>query len=175
MNPRGPGQLRQAHDGILHFSRRHHHQIRQLVDNDDDLRHPRQFLPVHFSGSHQFVHLFIVAFYIPDAGLRKLLIAVRHLRHCPVQRPGRFFRVRHDRNEQMRNPVICTELHHLRVDHDQLHLRWLRLIKNTHDQRVDADGLTGTGRSGDEQMRHLCQVCYHNLPADIFTDRKCQL
>ena len=74
----------------------------------------------------------------------------------------------------MRNSIICTELHHLRVDHNQLDLRRLRLIEDTHDQGVDADRLTGTGRSGDQKMRHLGQIGHHDLPADILTHGKSQ-
>ena len=63
-----------------------------------------------------------------------------HFRNSPVQRTGRFLRICDYRNEQVRDPVIYTELHHLRIDHDQTHLIRCRLIKDADDQRIDADG-----------------------------------
>ena len=37
MNARGPRHLRDAGDGHLHVRRRHEHQVRQFVDDDDDV------------------------------------------------------------------------------------------------------------------------------------------
>lgn len=38
MHPRRPGHLSQAYDGILHLAGRGHHQVGQLVDNDENKR-----------------------------------------------------------------------------------------------------------------------------------------
>ena len=44
------------------------------------------------------------------------------------------------KEKYLRDPVIYTELHHLRIDHDQTHLIRCSLIKDADDQRIDADG-----------------------------------
>ena len=44
MYPRGSRKLGQTADGILHLARCNHHQIRKLVDDDDDLRHLLRFV-----------------------------------------------------------------------------------------------------------------------------------
>ena len=47
------------------------------------------------------------------------------------------------------------------------------LYRHTHDQRVDADGFSGTGRTGNQKMRHLCDIRNDCLSSDIFSDGKC--
>ena len=39
MNACRTRKLRQTADRILHLTRSHHHQIRKLIDDNDDLRH----------------------------------------------------------------------------------------------------------------------------------------
>ena len=45
---------------------------------------------------------------IPDILLGKQLIPLHHLSDCPVQSACCFFRVRHDRDQQVRNSIIDT-------------------------------------------------------------------
>jgi len=51
------------------------------------------------------------------------------------------------RDQQMRNAVIDTQFHDLRIHHDQLHIIRMRLVQNTHDQRIDTYRLSGSCRS----------------------------
>ena len=113
-------KLCQTADGFLHLSRGNHHQISQLVHNNNDLgklvrRRRIPFRPLFF-------HLFIVALQIPDVVIRKLLIAICHFGHTPVQSGRRLLGIRNHGNQQMGNTVINTQLHHLRVNQDQLYL-----------------------------------------------------
>ena len=173
MQSRCSRQLSQATDGVLYLTRGNHHQICQLVDNDHDLW---QLLRCRRIVSHTgSLDLLVVALQITHTVFGKFIIAVGHFRDCPVQRTGRFFRVGDDRNEQMWNTIVNAQFYDLRVDHDQLDILRLCLIENAHNQRIDADGFSGSGRSRDQKMRHLCDICHNGLSADIFSDGKRQI
>ena len=74
----------------------------------------------------------------------------------------------------MGNAIVCTQLDHLRVDHNQFDLIRRRLIKQAHNQGINTDGFTGTGRSRDQQMGHLGDIGHHNFARDILAHRKGQ-
>ena len=76
------------------------------------------------------------------------------------------------RDQQMRNTIIYTQLYHLWIHHDQLHLIWLRLIENTHDQSIDTHRFPRSCSTGNQQMWHLTYICDNCFPSDIFTDGK---
>ena len=156
-------QLGQTADRILNFSRRNHHKIRKLVHDDHDLRHLLRCL---FSLRDPHIgNLFVIFSKITYPIFRKGIVTTGHLGNSPVQRTGRFLRICDHRNEQVRDPVIYTELHHLRIDHDQTHLIRCSLIKDADDQRIDADGFSGAGCSGDKKMRHLAISATTGFPA----------
>ena len=71
------GKLRQTADRILHFSRSHHHKIRQLVYDDYDLRNMRR-RSLSLRDLHS-LYLVIVFFKIPHMKLRKGVVAAHHL------------------------------------------------------------------------------------------------
>ena len=166
-------QLGQTADRILNFSRRNHHKIRKLVHDDHDLRHLLRCL---FSLRDPHIgNLFVIFSKITYPIFRKSIVTAGHLGNSPVQRTGRFLRICDHRNEQVRDPVIYTELHHLRIDHDQTHLIRCSLIKDADDQRIDADGFSGAGCSGDKKMRHLGNICHYRFSGNILTCCKGQL
>ena len=72
----------------------------------------------------------------------------------------------------MRNAVVVAQLDHLRVYHDEADLLRGRFIEQRDQHGVDADRFTGTGRTGDQDMRHLCDIRNDCLSSDIFTDGK---
>ena len=74
----------------------------------------------------------------------------------------------------MRDPVINRKLHHLGVDHDQLHILRRGSVDQAHDHGVDAHGLTGAGLAGDQKMGHFCQIRHHRLAADVLSHGKGQ-
>ena len=74
----------------------------------------------------------------------------------------------------MRNAIINAEFHDFRVDHDELYILRLGLVKKTHDDRVDADRFTGTGRACNQKVRHPGNIGYHRLACDIFSGCKGQ-
>ena len=72
----------------------------------------------------------------------------------------------------MRNAIINAEFHDFRVDHDELYILRLGLVKKTHDDRVDADRFTGSRCTCNKKMRHLGNVSHNNLSGNIFTNCK---
>ena len=167
------GKLCQTADRILHFSRRNHHQVGKLVHDNDDLRQFFRFFAVFIR--RQLGNFRIVAFHIAHVEFRKFVITVCHLRNRPVQSSGSLFRVCDNRDKKVRNAVINRKLNDLRVDHDQFDVFRFCLINNTHNQRVDADRFTGTGRTGDQKMRHFRDICDDRLTGDVFSDSKGQI
>ena len=90
--------LRDAADRVFHVARRDHHQVGQLVDDDEDVRHlfgHREPVLADAPGAHGFV----VRVDLALAVLREVLVAVLHLTHDPAQRIGRALRVRDHRRE----------------------------------------------------------------------------
>ena len=77
MDARSPGKLCQTTDRILHFSRGHHHKIRQLVYNNYNLGNMfRRSLSLRDLHS---LYLVIVFFKIPHMKFRKSVVAAHHL------------------------------------------------------------------------------------------------
>ena len=148
MDTRRARQLRQAADGLFHLARGDHHQVCQLVDDDDDLAH---LLFVLADGV-------VVALDVAHAHRLKALVAVLHLNDRPAERRGGLFRVGDDRHQQVRNAVVNGKLDDLRVDENELDLVGVCAVDDGVDDRVDAHGLTGTRRARDEHMRHLRHV-----------------
>ena len=131
MNARRSRQLCQTADRFLNLSGRYHHQIGKLVHDNDDLRHLRGSI-LRAALLHG-LYLLVIALDVSHIIVRKFPVPVFHLRHAPVERCGCLFRIRDNRNQQMWNPVIYTQLNDLRIDHNQLHIVRVRLVQNTHD------------------------------------------
>ncbi len=58
----------------------------------------------------------------------------------------------------MREGVVLLEFDHLGVDHDEAELVGGELEEEGGDDGVDADGFSGTGGAGDEDVGHLGEV-----------------
>ena len=71
----------------------------------------------------------------------------------------------------MGQPVVLAHLDPLRVDEDHPHLVGRGPHEDRRDERVEAAGLAGASRTGDEQVRHRRQVHQHGLAVDVPTDR----
>ena len=166
MHACGTRLLRDAADRVLDLLRRDHHQIGKLVDDDDDLRQHLILLGsrgLTLCGGRLRLRLFrahevVIADQIAHLMICEQLVAAFHLADRPVERTGRLLRVGYDRNEQMRNAVVVAQLDHLRVYHDEADLLRGRFIEQRDQHGVDADRFTGTGRTGDQHMRHLGDV-----------------
>ena len=163
MHTGGTGHLRQAADVILDVLGGGHHQVRQLIDDNDDLRHGPKLLP---RGGQT-----VIALQVAGAGGGEHLVAVEHLPDRPAQRAGGLFGVGDDRHQQMRNAVVAAQLHHLGVDHQQLNLLGRGLVQQADDDGIDADRLAAAGGAGDEQVRHFGQIRQADASGDILAQR----
>lgn len=65
------------------------------------------------SGTRILATFFVIFSKITYPIFRKGIVTAGHLGNSPVQRTGRFLRICDHRNEQVRDPVVYTELHHL--------------------------------------------------------------
>ena len=176
MHAGGTCKLCDTTDGVLDLLARNHHEVGELIDDDDDLRQLLRLLILRNLRIIPHGHdLLVVALEITGAALGELLIAIRHLGDRPVQRGGCLLRIGYDRNQQVRDAVVDGELHDLRIDHDHADILRLILEEEGHDQGVDADRLTGAGGTRDEQMRHLRDVGDDGLARDVLTDTEREL
>ena len=159
MHTGGTAHLGNAADGILHLFGSNQHQVCQLIDDHNDLGKPLAiFLPFHNA---------VVGLQIPDARIRHQLIPAEHFRHCPLQRTGSLFGVRHHRNQQLGDPVVDAQFHHFGVHHDQLHILRPRLVKQADDNGVHAHGFTGAGGTGDKHMGHFRNIAHNAVTGNI--------
>ena len=70
----------------------------------------------------------------------------------------------------MRNAVVYRQLNDLRIDHDHLHFRRVRVEDDRHDQCIDEDRLARSGSAGDQKMGHLGDIRYNDPPGDVLAD-----
>ena len=165
-------------DRFLDLVAGHHHQVGELVDDDDDegqrlrrlalvlgVRSPRAIVP----------DVAVVLLDVADALGRERLVALFHLAHGPAQRVGRLLRIDDDRRQQVRDVLVHPELEPLRVDHDQPHVVRRRAVEDAGEHRVEADRLAGAGRAGDQQVRHRREVGDERLAVDRLAERERQL
>ncbi len=72
----------------------------------------------------------------------------------------------------MRDIRISRQFHHFRIDHDELNVIWRGFINNTHDQRIDANGFTGTRRACHEHVRHFRNIGNDRFSSDVLPHGK---
>ena len=170
--------LRDTADGVLDFLGGDHHQVSQLVDNDDDLRQHLILLGMTVLGLLGFglfgTHEVVIADQIAHLMVCEQLVAAFHLTNRPVERTGGLFRIGNDRNQQVRNAVIVAQLNHLRVHHDEADFLRRGLVQQRDQHGVDAHRLTGAGGTGNQHVRHLGNVTDDRLAGDVLADSKGQ-
>ncbi|MNW48049.1 hypothetical protein D3C74_253980 [compost metagenome] len=129
MDAGSTGHLCQPRDGIFDIAGRDHHQVRQLVHDDHDVRQ---------DGLRSIRHHVIVAFDVPRSRFGEQLITFLHLNDdflkCQRSSPG----IGDNRGQQMRNPVIDIELDHFGVDHHKFHFIRLCFEQDAGDNAVNA-------------------------------------
>ena len=192
VNTRRPRHLRKALDTAFNIFFGNHHQVGHLVDNYDDIGHGFKFERFRFifgltrffivtrhdclghglAAGFIFRDFLIEARHITDIHLGHFTVAIFHFPHGPFQGHHSLFRLCHHRGEQMRAAIIDRELKHFRVNHDELTLLWRERVHQAENHGVDANRLTGTRCTRDEQMRHLGKVSNKGCAANIFTEDK---
>ena len=147
--------------GVLDRLRADHHQVGELVDHDQQVR--ERVLP---PGPEGTVRLGQVA----GAHDREALVAALHLGDHVGEDGARLLRARDDRRQQVRDRLVVVELDPLRVDQDHPHLVGRRAQQHRGQDRVDAAGLTGAGRAGDEDVRHPGEIRPDGVAGDVLAE-----
>ena len=156
---------------------RGHHQVRQLVDDDDNVRQANRYLCLFLlvARLEPLVDLvgpeLVVAADVPHACLGKKLVALLHLGDRPVENLLRPSHVGDDRRHQVRHFLERRHLHHLRVHQDQLYLVRLLRHQERRDDRVDAHALARSGRTRDQHVRHARQVGQQHRSARVLAQK----
>ena len=157
----GARLLGEADDRVLDGLRRHHHQVGELVDHDEQVR--QRLLAARLEGP---VRLGQVA----GADDREALVAALHLGDDVLQHRRRLLRIRDDRRQEMRDRLVVVELDPLRVDQDHPHLVRRRAQQDRREQGVDAARLARAGRAGDQEVRHAREVGPDGVARDVLAE-----
>jgi len=107
VDPDRPCHLRDAADRLFDVARRDHHEVGELVDDDEDERESfvvlaRLGVRIRLVGQITAVVHRVVTGDVPNADVGEHVVAHLHFAHGPVECVGRLLRVRHDRSEEMR-------------------------------------------------------------------------
>ena len=167
MHPGSSRLLCDAADRILYVIGRGHHQVGKLVDDNDDLG-KLLLVGIVCDGG-------IVALEIAHAFSLDQLIAALHLGHRPMKCTCRLLRLTDHRDKQVRQTVVYIQLDLLRVDEDKLNLVGSRLEEQAHENAVNADRLTHTGGTCNENVRHLRNVHEDRLSGNVHAQRHADL
>ncbi len=177
--------LREARDQLLDLLADHHHQVGELVDDDDDERQPLERLGILGREAERvgdvlallgrLGELLVVARDVANAEPAHQLVAPLHLADAPVERVGGLLHVGDDRAEQVRDPFVDAHLEHLRIDQDEPHVARLGLVEERQDHRVDADRLARSRCAGHQTMRHLLQVGDDGNADDVLAEAEREL
>ena len=169
----GARHLREPRDRLLDLVAGDHHQVGQLVDDDDDegQRLGRLAVLRRPLFGDRLLDVAVVLLDVPDAFGRERLVALFHLAHRPAQRVRRLLGIDDDRRQQVGDVLVHPELQPLRIDHDHPHIVRRRAVEDARQHAVDADRLAGAGRSGDQQMRHGREIGHVRLAVNGLAER----
>ncbi len=165
VDPGRPRLLGEADDGVLDVLALAHHEVGQLVDDDDDVR--QAVLGIRPG--------LVVGLDVPGASTGKPAIAALHLVDCPFQRGLRAVRLCDDRHEEVRQAVVARELDPLEVHQDHPDVVGGRLAEQARDDGVHHHALAGAGRAGDEEVGHLREVDGLGLAGHVAPEGERQL
>lgn len=124
-----------------------HHEICELVDDDDDDWHA-----IFWS------YFRIILFEITDIERLQCAIATLHLCDRPLEGIEGFIWMIYDGCQEVRDTIIDTELHLLRIHHDHTELTRSIFIEEREDKSVHPYRLTTACLARDEEVWHLCEI-----------------
>ncbi len=179
MNADGAGHLGQPADRFLHLVACHHHEVCQLVDDDQDVRQwLRQFLALVLRRTPLVQHgpdVPVVLVDVPHPLSRERLVAFFHLAHGPPQGVGGLLGIDDHGGQQVGNILVHPQLEPLGVDHDQPHVVRGGAIEDAREHRVQANRLARARRARDEEVGHRGQVGHVGLAVDRLAKGERQL
>ena len=163
----------------LEFLARLHHKVRHLIYYDHNVWHLAFVMFLHIAifvrnlnRTTILRHLSVIVDDILNTFLCHHGITTLHLVHCPLQGAKRLRNIRNNWGKQMRNIFIGSHFDLLRIDNNQAKVGWRVMVKHRAQQSISHDGLTRTGSTRNEKVRHLCEVADNGLTRNIFAKRK---
>ena len=169
--PGGARQLGDPDDRLLDVARGDHHQVGQLVDDDQQVRVGRQdALGVRRDGQRPRAHRAVEVVDVPEPEVREVVVAGVHLADDPLQRLGGLLGVGDDGGDQVRDALVGGQLDPLGVDQHHPDLGRRGAHEDAGDQGVDAAGLARTGGPGDQDVRHLREVGADVAALDVLAE-----
>ena len=73
----------------------------------------------------------------------------------------------------MRNVFVKSEFQAFRIDQNQFHFIGPRAVKDRKQEGIHADRFAGTGRAGDQQVRHPGEIANVIQAVNCFAERDC--
>ena len=182
MNTRRTRFLRQTRNQLFDLFADSHHQVGEFIHQNNDIR---QFFQHRMHGVHavarfpvrirngtahprRFGDFLVVTREVTHAQRRHQLITTLHFIHAPAQCVSGVFHIGNDFGQQMRDPFIDRQFKHFRVDHNEAHIFRLRFIKHAEDHGIHPNRFTGTSGTGNQQVRHFCQIGNDRIAGDVF-------
>ena len=164
----GTRQLRDAGYGQFHFLAGSHDEVAELVDNHHDVWH---ILVPGFRVEAARLKLGVVFLDVPHLGFLEQVVAVVHelaeaferLHHFRHVGDDGVFAVGNFGEEMVLNRGVHAKLHFLRVYHHEFQFGGVLLVEQRGDNGVQADRLTLTRGTGNEQVGHLGEVHHKGL------------
>ena len=126
--------------GFFNVGAVEHHEVGQLVDDDDEEGKGLLFLAIVEEGRHRAFEELVVLVDVAYAAAGEELEAALHFADGVAQGVGCQLGLGDDGRKEMRNAFIHAEFHALRIDEDEPDLRRSRAIEQAHDHRIDGDG-----------------------------------
>ncbi len=166
MDANGARHLCEADDRGLKLSWIAVHDIREFVDNDNDigkrLRHVLSSFFLRWLEDGRVIGVDIAHMLCFED-----IVASLHLLCRPLEREDRFLWVGNHWRKKVRNAVIGSELDAFRVDHDKAQLIWTVSIEKRSDNCVDGDRLSRPCCASDKAVRHLRDIHVVRRAGDV--------
>ena len=154
-----PRQLRDAHDRIFDVSWRDHHQVGELVDDDQEVG-VRLEAALAARGQHDLVRGdgTVEVVDVPISKALEVVVPHVHLFDDPAERLRGFLRIGDDRGDEVGDAGVVRQLDPLRVDQHHTHFGRRCPHEDRRDHGVDEARLAGPGGTGDQEVRHLGEI-----------------
>ena len=146
MDSRSAAQLRDAHDGALHVLAGDHHEVGELVDDDDEVRHVLG--RVLHVGVLSAVDVAVVRLDVAHLVVLEDLEPALHLGHAPLQGARGLARLGDHGHVEVGQARVAGELDALGVHHDEPDLLGRGAHEHAHDDGVEEHRLAGAGGAG---------------------------
>lgn len=155
--------------GVFDILARDHHEVGELVNDDDNERHLIGMISVLVGKLALLNHLVVEADVLGTDAFEDLESAL-HLGNSPLKGARSLFGLGDWRNEEMRDAVVKRHFDALRINENHANLGRRRTHEYGHDHGIKAHRLARTRRAGNEQVRHLGKVDADLLAIDILAD-----